>query len=157
MRIAIASDHGGFRLKAELVAKLAARGGVTLEDFGAHSDESTDYPGYAHAVASAVAAGTFDRGILVCGTGIGMSIAANRHEGVRCVSCSDTFSAKLSRQHNDTNVLAIGERVLGAGLAWEIVSAWLDEPTDMDPRHVRRRQKIEPRAGAGPGESSGGA
>lgn len=150
MRIAIASDHGGFRLKAELVARLKARADVTLEDFGAHSDQSTDYPDYAHTVASAVAAGKFDRGILVCGTGVGMSIAANRHEGVRCVSCSDTYTAKLSRQHNDTNVLAIGERVVGVGLAWEIVAAWLDEPTDMDARHVRRRQKIERRSGASP-------
>lgn len=145
-------------MKAELVEKLMARG-LTLEDFGARSDESTDYPDYAHVVARAVASGRFDRGILVCGTGVGMSIAANRHEGIRCVCCSDTYTAKLSRQHNDTNLLAIGERVVGVGLAWEIVSAWLDEPTDMGARHVRRRQNIEPRAGASPtsGESSGGA
>lgn len=144
MRIAIASDHGGFRLKGDLVSLLRARPGDTVEDLGTHSDDSTDYPDHAHRLAEAIAAGKFDRGILVCGTGVGMSIAANRHEGIRCVCCSDTYTARLSRQHNDSNVLAIGERVLGKGLAWEIVSAWLDEPTDMDARHARRRQKIEP-------------
>lgn len=147
VRIAIASDHGGFRLKGELVSFLRERarrlGGGTVEDLGASSGESTDYPDHAHPLAQGIVAGTFDRGILVCGTGVGMAIAANRHKGIRCVNCSDVYTAKLSRQHNDTNVLSIGERVVGTGLALEIVSAWLDEPTDTDPRHVRRRQKIE--------------
>jgi ribose 5-phosphate isomerase B len=144
VRIGIASDHGGFRLKAELLPLLRDRNGVTVEDLGTTSEASTDYPDYAHALAQAIVSGKFDRGILVCGTGVGMSIAANRHKGIRCVVCSDTYTAKLSRQHNDTNILAIGERVLGKGLAWEIVTAWLDEPADMDPRHARRRDKIEP-------------
>ena len=158
LRVAIASDHGGFRLKSELVELLlrSAEGGrhpagglnlksgtFALEDLGTHSEESCDYPDFAHKVARGITAGTFDRGILVCGTGVGMSIAANRHPGVRCVVCSDTYSAKLSRQHNDANVLALGERVLGRGLAWDIVSAWLAEPADPDPRHARRRERIE--------------
>jgi ribose 5-phosphate isomerase B len=143
LRVAIASDHGGFRLKSELAELLRKSGTVVLEDLGTHSEASCDYPDFAHKVASGILAGTFDRGILVCGTGVGMSIAANRHPGVRCVVCSDTYSAKLSRQHNDANVLAIGERVLGRGLAWEIVSTWLAEPTDPDPRHARRRERIE--------------
>ncbi|MBX3217518.1 MAG: ribose 5-phosphate isomerase B [Labilithrix sp.] len=144
MRIGIASDHGGFRLKSELVPVLRERAGVSVEDLGTTSDASTDYPDYAHRLAAAILSGELDRGILVCGTGVGMSIAANRHAGIRCVVCSDTYTARLSRQHNDTNVLAIGERVVGKGLAVEIVTAWLDEAADMDPRHARRREKIEP-------------
>lgn len=144
MRVAIASDHGGFRLKGELLPLLRGRADLTVVDLGTHSEESTDYPDFAHQLARAVVAGEVDRGILVCGTGVGMAISANRHPGVRCVGCSDTYTARLSRQHNDTNVLAIGERVLGKGLAWEIVSAWLSEPTDLDGRHARRRAKIEP-------------
>src|SRR6188472_4205453 len=117
---------------------------LKVDDLGTHNDQSTDYPDYAHLVASRVASGRYDRGILVCGTGVGMSIAANRHEGVRCVNCSDTYTARLSRQHNDKNILAIGERVVGKGLAWEIVTTWLAEPADRDERHARRRRKIEP-------------
>lgn len=143
MRVAIASDHGGFRLKSELVARLRGAAGLMVEDFGTNDDASTDYPDYAHQVAEAVVRGGFDRGILVCGTGVGMSVAANRHAGIRCVNCSDTYTAKLSRQHNDANILAIGERVLGIGLAWQVVTAWLEEPADPDPRHLRRREKIE--------------
>ena len=143
MRIGIASDHGGFRLKSELVPLLRERAGVVLEDLGTHSEASTDYPDYAHEVARAIRAGKLDRGILVCGTGVGMALAANRHAGIRCVNCSDTYTARLSRQHNDTNILSLGERVLGKGLAWDIVTAWLDEPADMDARHARRREKIE--------------
>lgn len=144
MRIAIASDHGGFKLKTELVQLLRSRKDLVVEDFGPRSDDSVDYPDYAHQVAKAIVLGKYDRGILVCGTGVGMAIAANRHEGIRCVNCSDTYTARLSRQHNDTNILSLGERVLGRGLAWEIVSAWLEEPADNDERHARRRRKIEP-------------
>ena len=144
MRIGIASDHGGFRLKAELLPLLRERAGVTVDDLGTSSDASTDYPDYAHKLATAILEGKYDRGILVCGTGVGMAISANRHKGIRCVNCSDTYTAKLSRQHNDTNILSLGERVLGKGLAWDIVTAWLDEPADMDARHVRRRDKIDP-------------
>lgn len=143
MRIAIASDHGGFELKKELVALLRERPGVEIQDLGTHGSESTDYPDHAHAVAKLVLSGEVARGILVCGTGVGMSLAANRHAGIRCVVCSDTYTARLSRQHNDTNVLAIGERVVGKGLAWDIVRAWLDEEVDPSPRHARRREKIE--------------
>lgn len=143
MRIGIASDHGGFRLKGELLPLLRATPELVIEDFGTNSEASVDYTDYAHAVAEALVAGKIDRAVLVCGTGVGMSIAANRHPGVRCVNCSDVYTAKLSRQHNDTNILAIGERVLGKGSAWEIVSAWLKEPTDEDARHARRRSKIE--------------
>lgn len=143
MRIGIASDHGGFRLKSELLALLRERKDIEVEDLGTDSDKSTDYPDYAHALAERLTRGDFDRGILVCGTGVGMAIAANRHAGVRCVNCSDTYTARLSRQHNDSNVLSLGERVVGKGLAWEIVSAWLGEAADIDPRHTRRREKIE--------------
>lgn len=145
MRLAIASDHGGFRLKAELLPMLREHESLTqVDDLGTNSADSTDYPDYAHRLAQAILAGTYDFGILVCGTGVGMAVAANRHRGIRCVNCSDTYTARLSRQHNDTNVLSLGERVVGKGLAWEIVSAWLEEPADLDPRHVRRREKIEP-------------
>ena len=143
MRIGIACDHGGYHLKSELLARLRERADLAIEDLGTTSEASTDYPDYAHALARAILDGRFDRGILVCGTGVGMAISANRHAGIRCVNCSDTYTARLSRQHNDTNVLALGERVLGKSLAWEIVSAWLNEPADSDPRHARRRAKIE--------------
>ena len=143
MRIGIASDHGGFRLKSDLLGMLRDRAGLEVEDLGTHSEASTDYPDYAHRLATLILQGKLDRGILVCGTGIGMSIAANRHAGIRCVVCSDTYTAKLSREHNDTNILALGERVVGKGLAWDIVTAWLDAATDMDARHARRREKIE--------------
>jgi len=117
VRIGIASDHGGFRLKSDLLGMLRDRAGLEIEDLGTHSEASTDYPDYAHRLATLILQGELDRGILVCGTGIGMSIAANRHAGIRCVVCSDTYTAKLSREHNDTNILALGERVVGKGLA----------------------------------------
>lgn len=149
MRIAIASDHGGLRLKTELVrelAKLEPRAGERFEvdDLGTNSDQSCDYPDFAHAMATGIVAGKWPRGILVCGTGVGMSIAANRHRGIRAVVCSDTYTARLSRSHNDTNVLCIGERVVGSGLALDIVLAWLGEEASGDARHARRREKIEP-------------
>lgn len=143
MRIAIASDHGGFRLKAYLLPLLTSRPDTTVEDLGTESEASVDYPDYAHKVALGILEGKWDRGILVCGTGVGMAIAANRHAGIRCVNCSDTYTARLSRSHNDANILSIGERVLGTGLALEIVNAWLDEPADPGARHVQRRAKIE--------------
>jgi ribose 5-phosphate isomerase B len=142
MRIIIASDHGGLRLKNELVG-LLEKAGHTVEDIGTKTDASCDYPDFAHAVAKSVLGGKSERGILVCGTGVGMSVAANRHAGIRAVLCSDVYTAKLSRSHNDSNILCIGERVLGSGLAWEIVSSWLDEPASTDERHVKRRAKIE--------------
>jgi ribose 5-phosphate isomerase B len=143
-RIAIASDHGGVRLKAELLPSLRERKGCTIEDLGTQGDESVDYPDFAHVVARGILEGKFDRGILVCGTGVGMSIAANRHKGIRAVNCSDTYTARLSRDHNDSNILCIGERVVGKGLALDIVNTWLDAPASKDDRHARRRAKIEP-------------
>jgi ribose 5-phosphate isomerase B len=142
MKLIIASDHGGFRLKNELV-ELLKKSGHDVEDIGTHSDTRCDYPDFAHAAAKRILEKGAERGILVCGTGVGMSIAANRHAGIRAVVCSDTYTAKLSRDHNDSNVLCIGERVLGSGLAWEIVSAWLAEPASTDERHTKRRAKIE--------------
>lgn len=142
MKIVIASDHGGLRLKNELVS-LLKKDGHDVEDIGTHTDASCDYPDFAHSVAKSIVSGGAERGILVCGTGVGMSIAANRHAGVRAVVCSDTYTAKLSRSHNDSNVLCIGERVVGSGLGWEIVSAWVAEPASTDERHSKRRAKLE--------------
>lgn len=142
MRIVIAADHGGFRLKAELVS-LLGKLGHEVKDLGTDSEGSVDYPDFAHQVARAITTGTHDKGILVCGTGVGMSIAANRHAGVRAVVCSDVYTAKLSRSHNDANVLCLGERVVGPGLAGEILSAFLAEAASTDDRHARRRAKIE--------------
>jgi ribose 5-phosphate isomerase B len=143
VKLVIASDHGGVRLKGELVALLRERKDVTLEDLGTQGSDAVDYPDFAHRVAKGILDGTFDRGILVCGTGVGMAISANRHKGIRAVNCSDTYTAKLSRDHNDSNVLCIGERVVGPGLAWDIVQAWLDAAASEGDRHVRRRAKIE--------------
>lgn len=142
MKIVIASDHGGLALKKELVP-LIEKAGHVVKDIGAFTEEMTDYPDWAHQVAKLVASGEQERGILLCGTGVGMAISANRHAGVRAVNCSDTYTAKLSRQHNDANVLTLGGRVIGSGLAWDIVKIWLDEPAESGERHVRRRAKIE--------------
>jgi len=142
MRLVIASDHGGLRLKNELVG-LLRKGGHDVEDIGTTTDASCDYPDFAHAVAKNILEKKSERGILVCGTGVGMSIAANRHAGIRAVVCSDTYTAKLSRDHNDSNVLCIGERVVGSGLGWEIVSAWIAAPASTEERHTKRRAKIE--------------
>lgn len=142
MRIAIASDHGGLRLKNDLV-ELLKKAGHTVDDLGTHTDASCDYPDFAHALSKRILDGTSEQGILVCGTGVGMSIAANRHPGIRAVVCSDTYTAKLSRSHNDSNVLCLGERVLGPGLAWDVVTAWLAEPASNEERHTKRRAKIE--------------
>lgn len=140
MKIAISSDHGGNLLRQEIIELLTERG-VEFEDFGPTTDESVDYPDYASPVCEGVAAGRFDRGILICGTGIGMSIAANKVKGIRCALVHDVFSAKATRGHNDTNVLAMGERVIGAGHAREIVETWLDTPFEGG-RHGRRIDKI---------------
>ncbi len=123
-RIAFGCDHVGFILKDDILAHLRQRG-IEVVDKGAWSTERTDYPRYASAVAQAVAAGEVDGGILICGTGVGISIAANKHPGIRAVVCSEPYSAQLSRQHNDTNVLAFGARVIGLELAKMIVDAWL--------------------------------
>ncbi|EGO64038.1 ribose 5-phosphate isomerase B [Acetonema longum] len=122
--LAIGSDHGGFRLKEAIKEYLAANQ-IGFCDFGTHSVDSVDYPDIAKTVAQAVAAGECERGILICGTGIGISIAANKMKGIRAALCHDVFSAKMSREHNDANILAMGERVIGQGLALMIVETWL--------------------------------
>lgn len=126
IRIAIASDHAGYELKEEIKKHLESRG-VTFTDYGTDSATvSVNYPDFAHALCSALQSGEADRGILVCGTGIGMSMAANKHAGIRAACCSDTFSARLTRTHNDANVLCFGARVVGAGLATDMVDLFID-------------------------------
>jgi len=141
MLIAIASDHGGFRTKGE-VARLLTSMGHTCHDLGPHERDSVDYPDYAQRVATAVADGLYDSGILICGTGQGMAMSANKVKGIRAAVCQDTYSAKMSREHNDANVLCMGERVLGPGLAEEIVKAWLEAEFSEEERHSRRVAKI---------------
>jgi len=141
--LAIACDHGGLRLKTALKSELASHG-FDVVDLGTNDETSVDYPDYAHQAATGVLAGTYSRAILVCGTGVGMAIAANRHPGIRAVNCSDTYTAKMSRSHNASNVLTLGERVVGPSLAWDIVEAWLGTEASTDPRHARRVAKIEP-------------
>lgn len=140
MKIAISSDHGGNNLRREIMDLLSELG-LDYVDFGPDSDASVDYPDYAVPVAHGVAKGEFDKGILICGTGIGMSIAANKVKGIRCALVHDVFSAKATRGHNDSNVLALGERVIGPGLAREIVTAWLDTSFEGG-RHERRIAKL---------------
>ena len=140
--IAIGSDHGGFALKQEIMAHLKKRG-LEYKDFGTYSEESCDYPVYGKAVAKSVAAGERERGIIICGTGIGISITANKVPGVRAALCGDCFSAKATREHNDANILALGARVTGPGLALMIVDTFLDTPFSGDERHMRRISMIE--------------
>lgn len=142
MRVAIGSDHGGFQLK-ELIKKELFGPELEFMDFGTHSTDSCDYPDIAFAVAEAVARGEFARGILICGTGIGMCIAANKVPGVRAALCHDVFSARATREHNDSNILTLGERVVGPGLAVMIVQTWLGTAFSGDERHKRRLAKIE--------------
>ena len=124
-KIVIGSDHGGFELKKEVIAHLEKRG-IEVTDVGAYSTESCNYPDYARALCKRIQSGEFERGILVCGTGIGISIAANKHNGIRAACCSDTFSARMTRMHNDANVLCFGGRVVGAGLACDMVDLFVD-------------------------------
>lgn len=137
---AIGSDHGGYELKQAVMAHLKERG-VEFRDYGTFSTDSCDYPDYGEAVARAVASGECERGIVVCGTGIGISIAANKVHGIRCALCGDCYSAEKSREHNDANMLALGGRVLGEGLALKIVDAFLDTEF-AGGRHARRLAKI---------------
>lgn len=124
MKLALGSDHGGFRLK-EIVKEYLRKENISFEDFGTLSEASTDYPDFAQKVAEAVASGLYDKGILICGTGIGVAIAANKVPGIRAALCHDVFSARASREHNDANILTMGERVIGPGLALEVVKTWL--------------------------------
>lgn len=141
MKIAVACDHGALALKGAVKAHLAARGDEAV-DFGTNSLDSCDYPDYAGPAARAVADGTCDRGIVMCTTGIGVSIVANKVKGIRCALVSDLMSARLTREHNDTNMLAMGAGVLGEKLALEIVDTWLDTPFSEGPRHKNRIAKI---------------
>ena len=140
MKIAIGCDHGGLHLKQE-IKELLSTLGHEVEDFGTHSTESCDYPDIAEPVAHAVVDGAADRGILICGTGIGIGIAANKIAGVRAALCHDTFSAHASREHNNANILTMGERVIGPGLAKDIVTIWLNTEFEGG-RHARRVEKI---------------
>ena len=140
MDIVIGSDHAGLRLKAELQDHLEALG-HSVRDLGTHSSDSCDYPEFAEAVGRAVAGEDADWGLLVCGTGIGMCISANKVAGIRAAVVSDTFSARMTRLHNDANVLCLGERVVGGGLAKEILDAWLSAEFEGG-RHQRRVNKI---------------
>ena len=140
--IAIGSDHGGFALKQALMAHLDQRG-LAYRDFGTYSEASCDYPVYARAVANAVASGECERGIIICGTGIGVSITANKIPGIRAALCGDCFSAEATRLHNDANVLCMGARVVGEGLAFKIADTFLDTPFSNDERHIRRISLIE--------------
>ena len=140
--IAIGSDHGGFSLKQEIMEHLKQRG-ETFRDFGTYSEASCDYPDYGKAVAHAVASGEYDTGIIICGTGIGISITANKVPGIRAALCGDCFSAEATRLHNDANILALGARVVGPGLALKIVDTFLVTPFSNDERHKRRIAKIE--------------
>lgn len=140
MKIAIGCDHGGFELKPSVVEYLTTRG-IEILDLGTNSEKSVDYPDFGRAVGEAVASKKADLGIVICGTGIGISLAANKVHGIRAAVVSDTFSAKMARAHNDANVLAFGARVVGKGLALELVSAWLDTEFEGG-RHQRRVDKI---------------
>ncbi|EAD7870009.1 ribose 5-phosphate isomerase B [Listeria monocytogenes] len=140
MKIAIGNDHVGIELKPVIVAYLQDLG-HDVDDFGAFSNERTDYPEYGKKVAESVAAGKSDLGILICGSGVGISIAANKVNGIRAVVCSEPYSAKLSREHNSTNILAFGSRVVGAELAKMIVQNWLDAEFEGG-RHAKRVEMI---------------
>jgi len=140
MKIIIGSDHGGIHLKEALKRHLAERG-IEVTDAGTYTEESCDYPDIALKVCREITEGKAERGILVCGTGIGMSMAANKVKGIRAALCGDVFSATMSREHNDANVICLGERVLGTGLAVRILDAWLDTEF-AGGRHARRVDKI---------------
>lgn len=140
MKIAIGSDHAGFSLKKHVIEHLKEKG-VELKDFGTYTNESCDYPDFALKVAEEVAAKNYELGILVCGTGIGISIAANKVPGIRAAACSDTFSAHACREHNNANIIAFGERVVGPGLACDIVDAFLASEFQGG-RHQGRIDKI---------------
>lgn len=139
--IAIACDHGGYELKQQILAHLSELG-VAVEDLGCHSTDRVDYPIYAEKLGRAVAAGTYDKGILICGTGIGMSIAANKIPGVRAALCADCYSAEMTRLHNDANVLCLGGRTLGSELAKRIVDTYLAASFSGAEHHARRLAMI---------------
>jgi len=140
MKIAIASDHGGYALKEEIKKHLTERG-TEFTDYGTDSAESCDYPAYAEKACRAVIAGEAEKAILCCGTGIGMSMAANKLRGIRCACCSDSYSAEMTRRHNNANALALGGRVVGPDLALRMVDIFLDTPFEGG-RHQRRIDQV---------------
>lgn len=140
--IAVGCDHAGLDLKLEVI-KYLYENNLSYKDFGTYSNESCDYPDYAEAVAKSVLNHECERGILICGTGIGISIAANKFKGIRAALCSDTYSAHATREHNDANILAMGSRVVGPGLAVDIVKTFLNTPFSNDQKHIARINKIE--------------
>ncbi len=135
--IAIASDHGGFAMKQFLMQRLADKG-IPFEDLGCYSEDSVDYPVYGVKAARGVADGAYERAVLICGTGIGMSMAANKVPGVRAALCADCYSAQATREHNDSNVLCLGGRTIGPELAWKILDIWLTTPFSGLEKHARR-------------------
>lgn len=140
--IALGSDHGGFQLKREVIHYLESQN-IEYKDYGTYDEKSCDYPVYAKKVANAIVEGECEKGILICGTGIGISIAANKVKGIRAALCHDTFSAQATREHNDANILAMGARVIGPGLAIKIVDTFLNTEFSNDERHIRRVEQIE--------------
>lgn len=140
--IALGCDHGGFGLMQEVKKHLEERG-LEYKDYGCYSEESVDYPIYGRKAAEAVASGECERGIIICGTGIGISITANKIKGIRAALCHDCFSAQATREHNDANMLAMGARVIGPGHALKVVDTFLDTAFSGDERHVRRIEMIE--------------
>lgn len=139
--IVIASDHAGFELKARVI-ELLRGAGHEVRDLGPSDSSPVDYPDFAHRVAATVASGNDDRGILICGTGIGMSMTANRHPGVRAALCHDAFTAEMARRHNDANVLCVGARSTGVGVAEQVVRIFFETPFEGG-RHRRRTERIE--------------
>ena len=140
--IALGCDHGGFELKQEVIQYLKANQ-IEYKDYGCYDTASVDYPVYARKVAKAILDGEAEKGILICGTGIGISIAANRIKGIRAALCGDCFSAQATREHNDANILCMGGRVVGAGLAIKIVDTFLHTEFSNDERHIRRISMLE--------------
>lgn len=141
MKIGVACDHGAFEYK-EIVKELLTSLGHEVVDYGTNNTESCDYPDYAYACAKSVADGKNERGIVICGTGIGVSITANKVDGIRCALCSEPVSAKLTREHNNANMLAMGQRVIGVEVMKEIVKVFIDTPFSEDERHQRRIDKV---------------
>lgn len=140
--IGIGSDHGGYALKQEIIAYFKGND-IEYKDFGCYEEHSCDYPLYARVVGEAVVSGQCEKGILICGTGIGIAMTANKIRGIRCAVCHDCFSVKATREHNDANILAMGGRVVGPGLAIEIVKLFLNIEFSNDERHIRRIRQIE--------------
>lgn len=140
--LALACDHGGYELKQEIINYLNSKN-IEFIDFGCTSTDAVDYPEYGKKAAHAVASGQCDKGIIICGTGIGISISANKVPGIRCALCHDCFSAAATREHNDANMLALGSRVIGVGHALKVVETFLNTPFSNDERHIRRIEQIE--------------